>query len=449
MKSLISLLILLTPLVSFGAVGNWQTFTNSSEIHNFTIADSILWSATNGGILRVNTITGDYEKYTNTEGLAQINVVTVAHDPNDRIWVAMPDGLLQILDVASGEWDIYNEFQNELTVYTITPQSEFVLVGFDEGIAELKLDSKNRWERTWKAELGPVNTILVTDEHIWIGQEDGVRRIAIDFPNKQIPSAWERYTVNNGLPVNQINTLVEFEDAVVAGTASGVAYFDGVQWSSELWGQDVKSLCLWMGQLAMASTAGVEVRGSSGTWFKLDGAGENSAHVRASIDNALWLGTTDDGLHWWENNAWNPLELNCPSSNIFSDLLVDRDGHLWATSTKKQTGGVYYFDGATWTNFTRKTGLPAYDYRAIEEDVFGRIWAGSWGSGVTLFEKVSDDSIKVTNLYDMDGNLSSVAGAPGYVVVTDLKSDAQGNIWILTVDAGNKQVLHAYDMDSG
>ncbi|MBN1479205.1 hypothetical protein EH223_16050 [candidate division KSB1 bacterium] len=445
MKRVLSLTCLLFPLI---LVGQWQTFTNTSEIRQFTIADSMLWSATNGGILRVNVNTLEYKKFTNTEGLAQIDVVAIAHSPNDQLWVAMPDGLLQIMAIESGEWDSYNEFQNEIKVNALMPHHDFVLVGFDKGIAELQLDAKNRWERTWKADIGAVNTILITGEHIWVGQQDGVRRIPLDFPNKQIPSAWERYSVGDGLPGNEINELIQFDGEIVAGTATGIGYFDGLEWSrSELSDHNVQSLCRWKEQLVIASPLGVKVRDQYGLWTNVGQAGANSVSVKSSSNDNLWLGTSDDGLHVWADTLWNPLALNCPNSNVFSDLLVDRDGHLWATSTKKPTGGVYYFNGTTWKNFTRPNGLATFEYHAIEEDLHGRIWAGSWGGGVTLFEKVGDDSITFTNLYSMDGNLSGVIGAENYVVITDIKSDEHGNLWFLNSDADDKRVLHVYDLE--
>ncbi|MBN1466395.1 hypothetical protein JXA02_11570 [candidate division KSB1 bacterium] len=448
MKKIFSLLCLSLSTVIYAAVGNWQTFTNTSEIREFAIADSMVWSATNGGILRVNVNTHDYNIFTNSEGLAQIDVVTIAHDPNGLIWIAMPDGLLQILDIESGEWDVYNEFQNALNVNCIVAQPDYVLVGFDKGIAELKLDAKQRWERSWKAEIGAVNAILIRDDYVWIGQNDGIRRIPIDFPNKQIPSAWEHFGVRDGLPGARVNDLAQQDALILAGTENGIGFYDADGWSNaELLNHNIKSLCTWQNRLAVTSNLGVMVQ-DAGNWITLGTFTGNCERVRATASGQLWLGTSDDGLYFWENGAWSAVSVNGPKSNTYSDLLVDRDGHLWATSSKNPTGGVYYFDGVKWTNFTRQTGLANYDYRTLAQDVFGRIWAGSWGGGVTLFEKVDGDSIAFTNLYAMDGHLSGVEGAENYVVITDLISDAQGNMWFLNSHSGNKQSLHVYDLDS-
>jgi len=452
MKKYLSLLLCFAPLILFSATGNWKTFTNASDIRQLSIADSSIWCATNGGVLHINASTHDFSKFTNTEGLAQIDVSSIAYDSSGYVWIAQPDGLLQILNLETGQWDAYNEFQNRLMVSSILPHDNFVLIGSDIGVAELRLDAKNHWERTWKAEIGPVREIMIANGFIWAACEDGVRRISLDFINKQIPNAWQVFNILDGLPSNDVTSLVEFEKFIIAGTAAGIGYFDGQNWSvSEEGTQQIRDLCVWKEHLIFASSNGVSVKDASGAWIRLGNPGTHVQNIGATLNEELWLGTDNEALAYYDENLadWVKVAPDDPGSNTFSDLLIDNDGHLWATSSSKPTGGVYYFDGNRWRNWGSTTGLPHYDYRSLEIDEFGRIWAGSWGGGVTLFEKLENDSIKVTNLGAMDDNLSGVANSPAYVVVVDMKRDDAGFMWFLNREAGNKQVLDLFDMDSG
>lgn len=438
--------ILLTSI----AWGQWKTYTNTSEIRQMTVMDSVIWCATNGGMLKINADPLSTDQYTNTEGLAQIDVVAVAHDPRGYIWTAMPDGLLQILNLTTNEWDTYNEFQNRLVVSAFAPYNDYMLVGSDIGISELRLDAKNHWERTWKAEIGLIHEILIAQEHIWVAQTDGVRRIQVDYTNKQIPNAWQHFGIKDGFQSANVNALLEYGDFLVAGTQSGIIMYDGASWSSpQMLEHNVRDLVVWNEQICLASQRGVYVRDDFGTWNLLGNARTDALHLGVTHDQVLWLGTEADGVAVYsESEQWEPLPQNGPGSNVFSNLLVDDDGHLWATSSHKPNGGVYFFNGEHWTNFTNKTGLPHYDYRSLGKDSFGRIWAGSWGGGVSLFEKMTQDSIVVTNLGAMDGNLSGVAGGADYVVITGFEIDEQGYLWVLNYQAGNKEVLAIYDMDN-
>jgi len=452
MKRSLSLLLCFFPFLLSAAPGDWKTFTNASEIRQLSISDSTIWCATNGGVLKINSFTHEVEKFTNTEGLAQIDVVAIAYDARGYVWIAMPDGLLQILSLDTGRWDAYNEFQNRLLVSSILPHDDFVLIGSDIGIAELRLDAKNHWERTWKAEIGPVSEILIAGGYIWAAQQDGVRRIQLDFINKQIPNQWQHFNITDGLPSNEVTALGEIDNRIVVGTVAGLATFNGETWSSaEATEHQVRDLCSWKEHLVLASNRGVYYKQSSGAWTPIANAGSHVEHIGTTANDELWLGTTAEALAYYDeaNMSWVKIEPDGPGSNTFSDLVIDQDGHLWAASSTQRTGGVYYYNGEKWQNFNPSNGLAHYDIRALVVDNFNRIWAGSWGGGMMLFEKTENDSIKFTNLGAMDGNLSGTSGSPAYVVITDLKIDDQGYLWILNREAGNKNVLAVYDMDLG
>ncbi|MDZ7369762.1 MAG: hypothetical protein ONB12_01175 [candidate division KSB1 bacterium] len=423
--------------------------TNAAEIRSLVGADSILWAASNGGVLRISPASGKITKFTNTEGLAQIDVSSAAVASSGAVWAVLPDGLLQIYDPKTGEWDKYHEFQNRLRIFTIYPFQDIALVGADMGVAELRLDAKQRWERSWKAEIGAVKRLAVAVGYIWAAQEDGLRRIPIDFPNKQIPSAWEKLTVLQGLPAGEITALLPAEGGLYVGAQAGLAFFDGVTWRRiDVDGAEVRDLAEWQGTICFASENGVYAR-KNNAYCRLGGGISNLTALVAAADGTLWAGTSDAGFYIYrpQDGSWQHFIPDGPGSNLFSDLLIDRDGCLWAASSKRQTGGVYYFDGKRWHNFFQRSGLAHYDYRTLAEDPFGRIWAGSWGGGVTLFEKVARDSVVFTNLRDMNGGLSGIPGYPNYVVVTKILPDAEGRLWFLNYEAADRFVLRVFDLD--
>jgi ligand-binding sensor domain-containing protein len=69
-------------------------------------------------------------------------------------------------------------------------------------------------------------------------------------------------------------------------------------------------------------------------------------------------------------------------SRRFWDVLEDRDGNLWFASTDS---GVYNYNGKTFKHFTTREGLVNNRVMDIYEDRAGIIWFGT-GGGVSLYE---------------------------------------------------------------
>ncbi|HQG45377.1 MAG TPA: hypothetical protein PLG50_06940 [bacterium] len=44
--------------VALAAEWEWQTFTNATDVRQILAADSLVWAATNGGLLRFSPATG-------------------------------------------------------------------------------------------------------------------------------------------------------------------------------------------------------------------------------------------------------------------------------------------------------------------------------------------------------------------------------------------------------
>jgi len=452
MKKISTYILLFTlPVLSIAGTGDWKTYTNASDIRRFDMADSVIWCATNGGVLKLSTQTKEFNKFTNTEGLSGINTVAIEYDPAGFVWTALSDGLLQVYDIDNRSWGTFSEFQNQLLVTDIVVHKDHIYVGLGDGLAKLRRDDIGRWELQWKANIGPIKRILISNNEIWVAQPTGIRRNALDFPNLQIPNKWDHFDQSNGLPSEDVLTLFRFENRIYAGTAEGFSAFDGHSWSTpQMTDQQVRSFTEWNGQLCLASDQGIFHRNENNQWNIVSSWMNDIEQISVDYENVLWASREKKGLFFMQRSddmsSLQPCTPDGPSSNIFSDMVIDQDGDLWTAST---SGGVSRFDGETWQHFSADNGhLPRNDYRSIEVDDFNRIWGGSWGSGMTLFEKMSNDSIKITHLGDMNGHLSGVVNGPNYIVITDIKKDRFGNMWVLNREAATKQVLAVFDMDN-
>ncbi len=109
----------------------------------------------------------------------------------------------------------------------------------------------------------------------------------------------------------------------------------------------------------------------------------------------------------------------------------DKTGNIWFGST---ADGVYYYDGVSFTNFTRNNGLCHNDVLCILEDKTGNIWFGTRG-GLCRYKQSSDKSGKKKFT-----NIPISAGAFANNFVWSIMQDNSGKIWI-----GTNEGVYFYD----
>lgn len=122
----------------------------------------------------------------------------------------------------------------------------------------------------------------------------------------------------------------------------------------------------------------------------------------------------EKGVYRYHNGSWtNYTTANGLASNIVKDMLIDRSGNVWATSSN----GVSRFDGSTWSIWnTSNSNLTSNEIRQISEDSKGRLWfttakdANSTyaDSGISVFDPANNSWIYFTDK-DGDNNLTNVS----------------------------------------
>jgi len=338
------------------------------------------------------------------------------------------------------------------------PQNAITSIVFDrEGVLWVgtKDGAAHYNGRTWTTVPMPrgcpsnwINAILsASDGALWFGTRGGgVVRLS--------QGAWTVYSAAEGVPNPEIMSLFESSavtgaPVVLAGTAGGLARFDGERFRDVPLGAEARSnrvysmfeerdggvVTLWLG----TRDGILRLRAGEWTYFSLSPNGAPSVDpvrgfaITSALDGkrALVAAVTYTGLFRFDGSVWNrePLQLSTTGTiqTIFSTR--ERDGHetLWLGAQRRL---VRLQEGRIET-FGTESGFPADGFWSLAETPSSAgetaLWVGMSGAGLVRWKRDGWTTFDAPRFLKD----SSV-----YALLETLEPDGQAAIWVGTNRGG-------------
>lgn len=129
------------------------------------------------------------------------------------------------------------------------------------------------------------------------------------------------------------------------------------------------------------------------TYTTADGLADNHvSSIAVAPDGALWFGTVR-GISRFDpvatGEAWTTYTVaDGLAGDDVRTVVMAADGRMWVSSEGRCWGsdGVSYFDGETWSTLDG-SGLPEELVSALVIDQDGRVWMGTHGGGLVVFDE--------------------------------------------------------------
>jgi|WetSurMetagenome_2_1015567.scaffolds.fasta_scaffold14806_5 ligand-binding sensor domain-containing protein len=424
--------------------GQWKSFTDMKSVRSAVQVGSSIWAATSGGVFVFDTVSGQYKQFNHSNGLSSNDMRCIVVEPGNRIWVGGADGFINTYNLETGMWLSINANRSNgdsrIGVQDLFLQGDTMFVATVFGVIPFKI---SKWEfGDTYASFGflssPVVKCVYTDQsHIFVGTDQGLAVAPLTASNLSAPDPWTIYTTIPGLSSSIVTALTELRDTLAIATDNGMAYYVNGLFGvvGTLVGKPLLDLSRDSdGKLLILRNEGEGFRIESLTAFSeapqlVD---SNSALPSASfvIAPSLWINTLSSGLTRRTISGWNYYYPNGPRSNLFSSLVVDDGGVLWAAPGSGVDIGFYRYnpslpENARWKNFP-PTG---YGFYRVSLGTKGSVWVSSWGDGVV---EIVGDTVRRKLNYFSKPSLPG-AGSGGnftYVVTGNVAVDPQGNTWI-------------------
>lgn len=448
--------------VLFGQVhvGDWDAYTSPLEIADMVEVDSLLVSATNGGLLVYDRVQDEFETITKVHGLEGTDLATINIDTYNQYWVggASPDGFIQILDE---QFSVLKSFDYSLTtIVDFAISDSIVFAAFqqnqDWGIMEFRFDGEQFFYKdvynNWPVTLNEISGLVLNGEMLHVGTDQGM--FSGNWKsNLKDPANWQLHSELTGLisifkqDVDKIimlmdNDIYEFN----AQTGSSSLVWDYYHDSNELvdilqdkdgviWGLLIKNF------LKMDSTAIA--------WSERPG--ERFKRIFNLADGTKVAGTTT-GLLFLEEESRTFIRQkpNCLLMNNVSAVHVLSDGRLVAGSKfglmiKEESGwrNIVGINGddliisshKDYSRFVADT-IPVHfgNYITdIEEGSDGLLYCGVRGTypeprlhggGIVVIDVDNPENFTLIDTNHLDYFYDN------YLIVKDIEKDPYGNLWI-------------------
>ncbi len=343
------------------SVDSEQRFTHfrvgNRNVKSIYVDGKVTWVGTSGGVIRYDTVSGDFKLWDARNGLLSNGVFFVGK-VRGRITLGTYGGGMSILDEKNGTWETFNVPQGlgDAFVYDV-----------------LEASSGDVWIATWS----------------------GANRIRGGALRDH--SKWDLFTVENtkgGIPNDWIYGLAEGKDGDIwLATEGGLARYRHGKW--ENWNH------------AKGLGADYE-KVKHDIEYKNDPAKESVHHARQKVEMGLqdvtvaynpnyivalevdrngvvWAGTWGAGLGRFDGKTWTNYTTaeGLPGNHVFM-LHIDPAGRLWVGSNK----GLANFNDGRFDLITTADGLFANNVFSMATASDGSAWVGSFG-GVTHLRHVA------------------------------------------------------------
>ncbi len=418
--------------VSPQSLDAWEAYTSVSDMHRLLVVDHELWAISSGGILRYDTQTRQYQRYTRLDGLAGNLVSSAASDPSGDLWFGTAHRGLSRFNAATQRFQpVFREFEH-LRIKALLVHGNQLYVGTGRGISAFMTDREEVRENYRQLGSLPrdtaVHALALFKDRLWAGTDRGIGSVPLDSPNLQDPGNW------HAIFANGVRDFLVVRDTLFVATRTGVVTLSSVDGFPyrELAGVTAVDLATRAGQVHLVDADGrLWVRHGRRNWEPRE---DIRGRVRAaeSLGDALWL-ATPQGLRVLGDEQ--PPPLHDPAANRFYQMTMTPAGDLWVASVPKDNvppQGVYRFDGEDWTVYNTSNALPSNFANSVTADTEGNIWVGTWGRGLAVRDTAGAWSV----LNETNSPLKGIDRNPNFVVITGVHQDPGGIVWAGNIHVG-------------
>jgi ligand-binding sensor domain-containing protein len=439
-------------------VSEWKNYTSLLKINSLTLSNEYIWGATDGGIFKYSLSDNSIERFTNVDGLSNLENTAIFYDTKGNIWVGSSDGSVDVYNYQKKNWinikDIalsYSSLSKNINGFNQKNDSIFIIS--DLGISIYNTSLKEFQDSYIKFGSFPAFTktidLTFDSKNIYVLTTSGLAVADINNKNLLSPDEWMSYSKLGYFDNQNLVDIDLFNNFLYILTDYGIYKYNNKSITRiTSFNQSAKKIFKTTDGLYIVLEYQILLLKSNDIIETLPIQIPLSINQFILANNKIYLSLKNNGLWVINNNKPERIDLNCPYSNNFGQMIVASDGTLWVASSGVGGGGAsgfYKFKDGVWTNYNVSTnpeiGTDTWD--AVCEANDKSIFLGSYGSGVL---KIKNNKFSFYN--NTNSTLYGAAGNPSFIPITGIAKDANGTLWFTNYKADNNKPLSSFTTDS-
>ncbi len=349
-------------------------YTDVSDVNGIAKLGSSLYCSTKGGLVKWNLNTFDYAIITTADGLTSNILTDVVVDNENRVWTSSYEGLSMFDGSVWASFGIADGL----------PSTEINTLSLDrEGVVWASTQDGAAWYENGKFELlaEPGSPGRQMINHVYF---DRGGNLWISTPANgvfaRMDGIWTRTGQDRGLHNNEADFVSQSWDLTIwCASSNGIFSYRGVGWHF------YPSLTAFGAALANH----IEASNRRLWFFTYNG-------VHSSYGGQWNNYTTDDGFI--TNNATSGLVISDTSAYVGTDI------------------GLSVIDGDNILNYSVPNKPVGSNFISVANDDRGRVWVGSWETGLNVYESGFWTKMTGKNPEDIETVRSTVFGPDGTIV---------------------------------
>jgi hypothetical protein len=446
-------------------LGTWEQHLPWFQANFVTQDETRVWISTEWALVEVDKSDFSPRFLSKVEGLSDVGVRLAKYNPSvGKVFIAYTNSNLDLYDPNAEKAENLPFIKRNVNligdknIYDISFEGPNAYIS--TGFGMVKLDMRNGETEYTIFTAVPVFVTAALGDYIYIGTENGLRRISKSDPTPADINRWEVLGDAQGLPsAKSVTAMAAFDGHLWIGFGTSLFRYNGVD-NAQLQAQHPEREVKYLSTEGQGLLIGWR-KGFGGTveYVEKNGTSRNEIHWGCNADKPIyaveegfrkfWFADFDAPMRRLDYNTGQceRFSFNSPTWHQSPEISIAR-GKVYVASPGAASDlsptfnprGVYVLEKGVWkylnatTNPELSTGNCQLDnWRIAAHPQAEKFYVGSYIGGLVE----STDDLKTTKCYTKDNSILQNAGNAGATrtAIGGMAFDKDQNLWICNYNA--------------